>query len=154
MSHFRVKLTNALHSYTQTLCVVTRYFIVREWVPVADLYCCTLCTHWVSGSVTSLCSAGLLASECTTLNPLQPELDQPMICFVPPAHALQPSGQTSKSKSGYLRRNGWSLCVKRELCSLKMLASVRINLLLVQVQCILTLHGKCKRQLFWGHNNF
>lgn len=99
-------------------------------------------------SMTSLCSAGLLAHECTTLNPLQPELDQPMICFVPPAHALQPSGQTSKSKSGYLRRNGWSLCVKRELCSFKILASVRINLLLVQVQCILVLHGKCKTQLF------
>lgn len=37
------------------------------------------------------------------LNPFQPELDQPMLCFVAPAHTLQPSGQTSKSKSGCLR---------------------------------------------------
>lgn len=76
---------------------------VTRWMPLSDLYCWTLCTHWVPGSVTSLCSAGLLASETPALNPFQPELDQPMICSVPSAHTLQPSGQTPKSKSGYLR---------------------------------------------------
>lgn len=49
-----------------------------------------VCTHWIPGSVTSLCSAGLLAYEPPAPDPFQPELNQPMICFVSPV-ALKPT---------------------------------------------------------------
>ena len=64
--------------------------------------------------MTSLLSAGLLASEHTALNPFHLEPDQPMTGFVSLAHALTPSGQTSKSKSGYLRSDDRSIYVKGE----------------------------------------
>lgn len=64
-----------------------------------------LSTRWVPVSVTSLWSAGLLASETPALNPFHSSHSSTSqwSALFPPAHAPQPSGQTPESKSEYLR---------------------------------------------------